>query len=395
MSSARCPDCSAPLLMKMDGSSAVCPQCGREFPCGSAEPTQSAVVVPSQKLMQLTSRYEHALGQILSQKAEPKQLSVCYQELSELPEPYLTSVAERFSDKLMDACRRKKSPALWKPLLQCVQSSAQVFPAELYRKVMGFALTAMGNALISPVETALVDWRQRSALQKNEQRACEILQACNDTAEQILGLLDSVLPAQDQVYFEAPLTELFERLSSISWDVEELSCMRPVPGNGHPYESYPFLSHTTHIAQKSALFRNRSILDNRKYQLRFNCHQARQQKKDAYWQAHPEQRMELENRWVELRMSIAALRRKISLCPQISRMQEIQTRLGHLSSEAAALRLLQYREKAAIRAEEAALNEEFANLDREFNELEEETQKQISVLQEELDRVTKELDGVV
>lgn len=395
MSSARCPDCSAPLLLKMDGSSAVCPHCGREFPCGTPESDPPATTVPSQRLVQLASAFEHALGQFISQKCDISSVLSCLQELSQLPKSYQNVLSERFAYDLIDACRKKKPPVLWKPLLQGIVGAAPVFPETQYQKVICCALTCIGNDLISPVEQALINWRRHPEVQKNENNALEILENCNTATQQVLETLDCEFLAKHQELFEAPLMELFERLNSISWDVEALSCLRPVPGNPRQYEQYPFLPSTNHITQRSTLFQNRSIVDNRKYQLRHGCIRVRQQRKDAYWQAHPEQRMELENRWVELRMNIAALRRKISLSPQIARMQEIQSELNRLAAESASLGLLQYRQKTEIRAREAALNEEFSRLDQQFNELEKEARNQVYVLQEELDRVAKELDGVV
>lgn len=395
MSSARCPDCSVPLLIKMDGSSAVCPHCGREFPCSTPESSQPVATVPSQRLIQLTSAFERALGQFMSQKCDISSVLSCYQEVSQLPKSYQNILSERFTYDLMDACRKKKPPLLWKALLQGIVGAAPVFPETQYQKAMCCALTCIGNDLISPVEQSLINWRRHPEMQKNENKALEILETCNAATQQVLDTLDGDFLARHQEMFETPLMELFERLNSISWDVESLSCLRPIPGNPRQYERYQFLSNTKHIAQRSALFQNRSIVDNRKYQLRHSCIRVRQKRKEAYWQAHPEQRTELENRWVELRMNIAALRRKISLSPQITRMQEIQGELNRLAAESASLGLLQYRQKMEIRAREAALNEEFSRLDQQFNELEKEAQNQIYVLQEELDRVTKELDGVV
>lgn len=395
MSSARCPDCSVPLLMKMDGSSAVCPNCGREFPCTESEHTPSAASIPSQRLVQLTSAFEDSLGQFLAQKCNIDALLSCCQDVSQLPKSYQNILSERFAYDLMDACRKKKPAKLWKPLLQGIMATAPVFPETQYQKVMCCALTSVGNDLISPVEQALVNWRRHPEMQKNEAKALEILESCNNATRQVLDILDWDFISKHQELFENPLTELFERLNSISWDVESLTCLRPTADNPRQYERYPFLSNTSHIAQRSTLFQNRSIVDNRKYQLRHSCNRVRQQRKDTYWQAHPEQRAELENRWVELRMNIAALRRKISLSPQITRMQEIQNELNQLAAESASLGLLQYRQKMELRARETALNEEFSRLDLQFNELEKETQNQIYVLQEELDRVTKELDGVV
>lgn len=395
MSSARCPDCSVPLLMKMDGSSAVCPNCGREFPCATTEYTPPAAAVPSQRLVQLTSAFERSLGQFLSQKSDVDAVLSCYQELSQLPKSYQNILSERFAYDLMDACRKKKPATLWKPLLQGIAGVEPVFPETQYQKVMCCALTSIGNDLIAPVEQALINWRRHPEMQKNENKALDILESCNAATQQVLGTLDWEFLTKHQELFETPLMELFERLNSISWDVESLTCLRPIPGNPRQYERYPFLSNTSHIAERSTLFQNRSIVDNRKYQLRHSCIWVRQQRKDAYWQAHPEQRAELENRWAELRMNIAALRRKISLSPQINRMQEIQSELNQLATESASLGLLQYRQKMELRARETALNEEFSRLDQQFNDLEKEAQNQIYVLQEELDRVTKELDGVV
>lgn len=395
MSSARCPDCSAPLLVKMDGSSAVCPSCGREFPCTASEFNQPPVEIPDRKLGQLAAAFGRTLEQFLCQKGDISSLNTGYQELSSLPDLYKSNLAMRFAASLMDACRRINSPALWKPFLQGIAVSDGIFEDSLYQKVMCCGISSLGNGLITPVEQALVSWRQRPDSQRNPAKALEILESCNTVTQQILEIVDSDFLSQHQERFETPLMELFDRLNSISWDMEALSCTRPAPGNPHQSESYTLLSDTNFIAQRNALFRNRSIVDNRKYQLRRCCSLARQQRRKAYWKAHPEQYAELENRWVELRMDIAALRRKISLCPQIARMQEIQSRLNQLSLESASLGLLQYRQKAEIRAEETALNEEFSQLDQQFNEIEKQTENQISVLQEELDRVTKELDGVV
>ena len=209
MSSARCPDCSVPLLMKMDGSSAVCPNCGREFPCATTEYTPPAATVPSQRLVQLTSAFERSLGQFLSQKSDVDAVLSCYQELSQLPKSYQNILSERFAYDLMDACRKKKPATLWKPLLQCIVGAEPVFPETQYQKVMCCALASIGNDLIAPVEQALINWRRHPEMQKNENKALEILESCNAATQQVLDTLDWEFLTKHQELFETPLMELF------------------------------------------------------------------------------------------------------------------------------------------------------------------------------------------
>lgn len=400
MASIRCERCSGPLPIQADGSATVCPKCGTVY-----SPDKIRKLLQKQKAEKIASSAEQltlqhcrkVLKDLTGSKCDStgakKELGQCHNELEALSPEQRNAIAGDLASAVGAAAFNLKSVNLWQPFLQGIVHIRGFLPTKSYHAVMSQALDCMSDFVLSPVEKALVAWHKTADSNRTESGAVELLRRCNKTTEQVLRFLGFALADQKDVDFERSLTDLFERLDRLSWDTSEITCSRPVPHEAGKYERYSFFSTSSYLPDKTALSRNRSIVENRSNQMKQQADQLRRKRIDAYWQEHPDKRAALQSRWADLRMQIAALRRKLNLCPQIGRMQEIQKRLNELQPQIAALSIFRQREKNALKEEQNALKMEFCQLDQEFMDLDLETRTQISVLEEELTDVSNQLEG--
>lgn len=390
-----CDNCSGALFMQTDGSGAVCRNCGKIF---SPEHVR-------EMLAQLKPDYhrdlQNGLAALKGLWFGSADSSLAQNALDQFlgaykiaPETEKTAAAGKIYEGLYETASSLTNQNLLTPLFYSFHKIHEFLSTELYDKLLDRALAHMADVILEPVEQSIFSYHKSPESFKEEARAAELLHQCNDATDTALKLLNCALTGNEEVHHEEVLCPLFDRLDRLSWEADSIVCCRPIPNTKNQYETYPFMPTSTYLTDKNILLRNRSIVSTRETYLKQQIIQYRKERMDAYWREHPEQKDILENKWVELRMEIASLKRKVSLAPQITKMQQLQTQITQLDIQIGQLSIFRQKEKNALRESQKALRDEFNRLDQEFNDLESSTDTHIRELEQELDSVRKQLEGL-
>ena len=395
MASLHCDVCSGALLMQADGSGSVCQSCGKIY---SPERIREmlALLKPDYRrnlqkgLADLKSIWHGHSDTVQAQAA----LDLFLDAYQIAPEAEKPSAAESIYQGISDTAAQLTNQELLMPLFYSFHRIQEFLTPENYHQLLDVALSHMSDVILEPVENKILAYHKSPESAKEEVRAADVLHACNDATDMTLKLLNCAVTSKEEVDHEQVICPLFERLDRLSWEAESIVCCRPIPNTKNQYETYPFMPTSSYLTVKNILNRNRSIVSTRETYLKQQIVQCRKERMDAYWREHPEQKDILENKWVELRMEIASLKRKVSLAPQITRMQQLQTQITQLDEKISQLSIFRQKEKTALRESQKILRQEFNQLDQEFNVLESSTYTRIAELEQELDAVRRKLEGL-